>query len=164
MTENELRRGAVVQFADTFGPDDELPDAGTISGWAEAALGDLDAYACVRIVDAGEIKALNARYRGSDKPTNVLAFPVDLPADLPADLDDGCLGDIAICASVVEAEALAQHKPVDAHWAHLVVHGVLHLLGHDHDAPGPQREMEQREVEILASLGYEDPYQARTKV
>ena len=125
-------------------------------------------YVCVRIVDAGEIKSLNEQFRGIDKPTNVLSFPGpahgDASPDIAAEIDDGFLGDIAICASVIAAEALAQNKPADAHWAHMIVHGVLHLLGLDHEAPGPRQEMEQREVEILAALGYEDPYQVRTTV
>jgi probable rRNA maturation factor len=87
-------------------------------------------------VDAAESQALNLRYRGKDKPTNVLAFPAELPPELELPL----LGDLVICREVVEAEAAAQAKPLDAHWAHMVVHGTLHLVGYDHETAGRGRD------------------------
>lgn len=109
---------------------------------------------CLRIVGEGEMRALNARYRGRDYATNVLSFP----ADLPADLDLPLLGDIAICATVVAREAEAQHKTLAAHWDHMVVHGVLHLLGHDHERPAEADIMEAIERRVLAEFGWPDPY------
>jgi probable rRNA maturation factor len=106
------------------------------------------------LVDEPESRALNERYRGKDRPTNVLSFP----AELPEELDIPLLGDIVICAPLVAEEASSQGKPVEAHWAHLVVHGVLHLLGHDHQLESEAREMEALEVELLASLGFPNPY------
>jgi probable rRNA maturation factor len=99
-------------------------------------------------------RRLNAGYRGKDRPTNVLSFPA---APIERDLD-GSLGDLVICAPVVAAEARAQHKVLAAHWAHMVVHGVLHLHGYDHGAAREARQMEGLEVEILRGFGYQDPY------
>src|SRR5699024_4314824 len=107
----------------------------------------------VRIVDAAESAALNARYRSRDTPTNVLSFPagVDMPGLR-------VLGDLAICAAVVEREAREQGKAAAAHWTHMIVHGVLHLLGFDHIADDEAEQMEALERRILARLGYDDPY------
>ena len=109
----------------------------------------------VRIVDKDEMKVLNSRYRGKDCPTNVLAFSADLPPELGIAL----LGDIVVCAPLVREEALAQGKKERAHWAHLLVHGTLHLLGHDHQEPCEAAAMESLETRILAALGIPDPYQ-----
>ena len=108
----------------------------------------------VRLVDPAESRRLNATYRSRDRATNVLSFvaPVRQPGD------ERLLGDLVICAPVVAAEARAQGKTIEAHWAHLVVHGTLHLLGYDHARPRAARAMEAREVAILSRLGYANPY------
>lgn len=108
----------------------------------------------LRIVDETEMRGLNARFRGRDYATNVLSFP----ADLPAELDLPLLGDIAICAPVVRREAAAQGKAADAHWEHMIVHGTLHLLGHDHENTAEAERMEALERQVLAHLGRPDPY------
>jgi probable rRNA maturation factor len=134
-----------------------LPGVAKIRHWARSALAGRhrDAEVSIRIVDAAESQALNRRYRGQDKPTNVLAFPAELPPELELPL----LGDLVICREVVEAEAAAQAKPPDAHWAHMVVHGTLHLVGYDHESAADAEAMEALETEILAELGWPDPYQ-----
>ena len=117
---------------------------------AEAAAGGL----CVRVVGAASSRRLNREYRGKDRATNVLSFPAS-----PAERElAGSLGDLVICAGVVAAEALEQRKAPQAHWAHMVVHGVLHLHGHDHLSTRDARRMEGLEVEILRGFGYQNPY------
>ncbi|WP_394707589.1 rRNA maturation RNase YbeY [Sedimenticola selenatireducens] len=142
--------------------DDGIPGAMQFQSWAEAALnGRLDqAELVVRIVDREESRQLNREYRGKDKPTNVLSFPFEAPAVVESDL----LGDLVICAPVVTEEALAQDKLPQAHWAHLLVHGVLHLLGFDHINEQEAEVMEGLEVEILESLGFPDPYQSEREL
>lgn len=108
----------------------------------------------VRVVDEAESAALNEAYRGRRGPTNVLSFPFEAPPGAST----GLLGDLVICAPVVAREAQEQGKPARAHWAHMVVHGVLHLLGYDHQTPVQAVEMEDLERDILARLGYPDPY------
>jgi probable rRNA maturation factor len=108
----------------------------------------------LRIVDAPEMTELNGLYRQKPGTTNVLSFPYEAPPGIDTDL----LGDIVICAPVVMAEAQAQGKSLEAHWAHLVVHGVLHLLGYDHLEAQQAETMEALEIEILSTLGYPDPY------
>jgi len=112
----------------------------------------------VRVVDAEEGRTLNRDYRGKDGPTNVLSFPSDLPGFLRAQLEVLPLGDLVICAPVVAAEAAAEGRPLRAHWAHLTVHGVLHLLGFDHGDEADAGVMEAREVAALAALGMDNPY------
>jgi probable rRNA maturation factor len=133
-----------------------LPAVSRFRHWARTALVGRrrDAELSIRIVDAAESQALNRSFRGQDKPTNVLAFPAELPPELGLPL----LGDVVICREVVESEATAQSKPAEAHWAHMVVHGTLHLLGYDHETPADAGTMEQLEAEILAELGWPDPY------
>jgi probable rRNA maturation factor len=133
-----------------------LPEVARLRHWARSALAGQrrDAELSIRIVDAAESQALNRRYRGKDKPTNVLAFPAELPPELALPL----LGDLVICREVVEAEADAQAKPRDAHWAHMVVHGTLHLVGYDHGTAEEAAAMEALEAEILADLGWPNPY------
>lgn len=142
-----------VQYASTA-PD--LPDEAELARWATAALRDerTEAELSVRIVDEPESQALNRDYRGKDKPTNVLSFPFEA---LPG-AESALLGDLVICAPVVAREAAEQGKPLSAHWAHMVVHGVLHLLGYDHEEDADAERMEALEVEVLAGLGVADPY------
>ncbi|MFC4727874.1 rRNA maturation RNase YbeY [Coralloluteibacterium thermophilus] len=133
-----------------------VPAAVSFRRWVAAALADRVKRAdlAIRIVDEREGLAMNRHYRGRDYATNVLSFPAELPdgVDLPI------LGDIVICAPVVAREARAQGKPLNAHYAHLTVHGVLHLLGMDHDDPREAEAMETLERRILAELGIADPY------
>ncbi len=135
---------------------DQVPSGSDFERWVLASLNDSNGAVSLslRIVDEDESRRLNSDYRGQDKPTNVLSFPMDVNDESGAKL----LGDIVICGGVVKREASEQGKLEQAHWAHLTVHGVLHLLGFDHENPDEAREMETREVEILASLGYQDPY------
>ena len=123
--------------------------------WVRAALQDsyADLEQTICIVDEPRSRELNLRFRDKDSPTNVLAFPAE--SDL---LEYDCLGDLVICGPLVEIEAQQQHKPVDAHWAHLVVHGMLHLQGYDHQTDEQAMDMEALEIEILDSLGYTNPY------
>ena len=107
----------------------------------------------IRVVDAEESAALNSQYRRKQGPTNILSFPVP-----PESRRAGLLGDLAICAPVVAREAREQGKTLQAHWAHMVVHGVLHLLGYDHENDRDAEVMEARETQILAQFGYLDPY------
>jgi len=138
---------------------DDGPDEEDIRRWVQATLAaegrDGDAELTVRIVGEDEITELNRRYRHKDRPTNVLSFPFEAPPGVETDL----LGDLVIAAPVVAREAREQGKPLTAHWAHLVVHGTLHLLGHDHQTEAEAEIMEGREIAILAGLGYPDPYQ-----
>jgi probable rRNA maturation factor len=136
----------------------EAPGERDFARWTAAALADRHdaAELAIRIVDADEGAALNGRYRGRAGPTNVLSFPADLPAAIETPL----LGDLVICAPVVVAEAARQHKPALAHWAHLTVHGVFHLIGFDHQTDAEAAEMEALETHVLAALGYPDPYAA----
>lgn len=111
----------------------------------------------IRVVGAAESRKLNRTWRGKDKPTNVLSFPA-LPVGNGRHELVPELGDLAICAPVVAREAREQGKPAQAHWAHMVVHGVLHLLGYDHEVDRDAQIMEAREADILAGLGYSNPY------
>jgi probable rRNA maturation factor len=133
-----------------------IPDADTLRQWAGAALQERagPVELVIRIVDEVEMTALNRQYRGKDGTTNVLSFPGELPSEVGSAL----LGDIVICAPVVMRECVLQNKSHDAHWAHLVIHGVLHLLGFDHQAKDEAQRMEAREVRLLAALGFADPY------
>ena len=141
-----------IQNASEFEP---IPRQEQFALWVEAALqGKDDIELTLRLVDKSESRELNARFRGKDQPTNVLSFP----AELPPGIDIPLLGDIVICAPLVEEEAQAQDKPLQEHWAHLVIHGVLHLLGYDHQVEQDAIEMERIEVELLASLGIGNPY------
>ncbi|WP_432471873.1 rRNA maturation RNase YbeY [Amphritea sp. HPY] len=136
--------------------DSGLPSEEQLTQWVSAALNNKmdQAELSIRIVDAEESQQLNAEYRGKDKPTNVLSFPFEVPDGIELDL----LGDLVICAEVVSREAEEQKKPLFNHWTHMVVHGVLHLLGFDHINDDEAEEMEALETEILASLSIPDPY------
>ena len=144
-----------VQRATAFEP---VPDDRQFARWVQAALGgDAAAELTLRIVGEEEGRRLNRRYRGKDTATNVLSFPADLPPEIGLPL----LGDIVLCAPLIAAEAADQRKPADAHWAHLTIHGVLHLLGHDHLAAEQAEQMEALEIAMLESLGIANPYVAR---
>lgn len=132
-----------------------IPSPSALREWASAALGDADGEVTIRIVDEAESHELNGRYRGKDKSTNVLSFPYD--GDM---LGMPILGDLVICAPVVQREAQEQGKDARAHWAHMVVHGCLHLLGYDHEKDDEAEVMESRERQVLAGLGFDDPYAA----
>ena len=133
------------------------PSAKRLALWAAVAAGARGHHAelAIRIVGKRESRRLNAHWRGKDYATNVLSFPVE---GLPAIVRPRPLGDLVICAPVVAAEASEQGKTQSAHWAHLVVHGVLHLLGHDHEHDAEAERMERLERRLLAGLGFADPY------
>ena len=134
-----------------------VPDAAQFQAWVLQALqqaGHDGGELVIRIVDEDESRALNHEYRGKDKPTNVLSFPFEAPPEVPIEL----LGDLIICAQVVQDESIEQGKTAEAHWSHMVVHGCLHLLGYDHIKDDEAEIMEDLERQILATLGYPDPY------
>jgi probable rRNA maturation factor len=137
---------------------ERAPEDSDIRNWIRAALTDRqsDAEVSVRLVDVEEMSQLNHDYRDKNGPTNVLSFPAGLPEDLGLPL----LGDIVICAPIVAQEAVDQGKPTQAHWAHMTVHGTLHLLGYDHIEDEDARVMERMETVILASLHFPCPYGA----
>lgn len=139
-----------------------LPARPQFRQWVLAALTGagrrFDSEVAIQIVDAAEGQAMNRQYRDKDYATNVLSFPAEVPEGLPVDFDFPQLGDLVICAPVVAREAAEQGKPLDAHYAHLTVHGVLHLLGFDHIEEDEAEEMEALERQILATLGIADPY------
>jgi probable rRNA maturation factor len=115
----------------------------------------------VSVVGPAESRRLNAQYRGRDKPTNVLSFPVaQLPANATADGEPHPLGDLVICPQVLRSEAREQKKTLRAHWAHLVVHGSLHLIGYDHEDDSDADRMERREIAVLRRLGFANPYRS----
>lgn len=137
---------------------EDLPTEEQIVQWATAAVqpeGN-EVEMTVRIVDEAESHELNLTYRGKDRPTNVLSFPFECPDEVELPL----LGDLVICRQVVEREAVEQDKPLMAHWAHMVVHGSLHLLGYDHIEDDEAEEMESLETQIMQGLGFADPYLA----
>lgn len=132
-----------------------LPAEEKLQHWAEASyLEDDEAVASLQIVSSDEMQVLNRDYRGKDKPTNVLSFPMDLPEEIGLNI----LGDLALCDEVIEMEAQQQSKTAAAHWAHMVVHGMLHLQGYDHIEDDEAEVMEAKEIEIMKNLGFENPY------
>lgn len=139
-----------------------LPAPASFRKWVSAALDTRirEADLAIRLVDSREGRAMNRHYRGKDYATNVLSFPAELPEGLPKGVRLPLLGDLVVCAPVVAREAREQGKPLAAHYAHLTVHGVLHLLGWDHADDREAECMEQLEREILAGLGIGDPYLA----
>ncbi|WP_129139637.1 rRNA maturation RNase YbeY [Modicisalibacter coralii] len=146
------------------GADDALPDAARLARWVAGALthhrrhagsaGGGEVELTVRFVDDDESRGLNHDYRGRDRPTNVLSFPFEAPAGLDLPL----LGDLVICHGVVDREAREQAKPLAHHYAHMVIHGTLHLLGYDHIDDAEAEEMEALERRILADFDIPDPY------
>ena len=148
-----------------------VPPARSFNRWVQAACApylprnDQELALTIRVVGAAESRRLNRTWRAKDKPTNVLSFPAaplapgnnGVPSRFPAK-EFSELGDLAICAPVVAREAKEQGKPAQAHWAHMVVHGVLHLLGFDHESDRDATVMEAREMKILAQFGYDNPY------
>ncbi|MBP9956097.1 rRNA maturation RNase YbeY [Geopseudomonas guangdongensis] len=135
----------------------DLPGEAQLRQWCELALRQRTAPSelTIRIVDEAEGRELNHTWRGKDYATNVLSFPAEIPDGL---LDIPLLGDLVICAPVVAREAAEQGKRAEAHWAHLVIHGCLHLLGYDHIDDAEAEEMEALERQLLAELGHPDPY------
>lgn len=133
-----------------------LPSEANFRRWLEAVLPQFqpESEVTIRLVDVAESQELNHTYRGKDKPTNVLSFPFEAPPGIELPL----LGDLIICRQVVEQEAQEQDKALEAHWAHMVIHGSLHLLGYDHIEDDEAEEMESLETEIMLALGYPDPY------
>lgn len=140
-----------------------LPSSAQFKQWASSALQNKipSAELNIRIVSKDEITELNSTYRQKHKPTNVLSFPFDMPEELHDEIP--LLGDIIICADVIEEEAAAQHKTAEAHWAHMVVHGTLHLLGYDHEQQDEAEAMEAEEIKILLTLGFSNPYAINEK-
>ncbi|MCL7929795.1 rRNA maturation RNase YbeY [Halomonas llamarensis] len=137
-----------------------LPSEAELADWVGRVLAHHPAETrhevTVRLVDVSESQALNRDYRDKDTPTNVLSFPFEAPPEVPIPL----LGDLVICHAIVDQEAQQQHKPLAQHYAHMVIHGTLHLLGYDHIEDNEAEVMEQLECQILADLGIPDPYRA----
>ena len=138
---------------------EEAPDPQSIERWIGAAIGDQreSTELSIRIVDAEEGQALNEQFRGSTGATNVLSFPFENESPEPLPL----IGDIVICAPVVAKEAREQNKALNAHWAHMIIHGVLHLLGYDHQNETDANLMESLETDIMQGLGFPQPYSSQ---
>jgi probable rRNA maturation factor len=136
----------------------ELPSESLIETWINSVLTKYTTHfsLCVRIVDSEESQALNSEYRGKESPTNVLSFPFEMPECVEAETE--ILGDLIVCAEVVAREADQQGKKLFDHWAHMIIHGTLHLLGFDHINEEDAQEMEQLERDVLATLDIADPY------
>ncbi|SJM91547.1 rRNA maturation RNase YbeY [Crenothrix polyspora] len=134
----------------------DVPSLAQLQVWVDAALTELDHdnEIVIRLVDASESQALNEQYRHKHGATNILSFPVEIPDGIELDL----LGDLVICVPVVAKEALEQHKTLLDHWAHIVIHGVLHLLGYDHIDDGEAEIMESKEIALLQQLHIDNPY------
>lgn len=135
---------------------DNLPTEDQINQWLNVILPPFmsEVELTIRIVDESESQQLNNTYRHKNKPTNVLSFPFESPIEIETPL----LGDLVICKSVVEQEAKEQEKSLQSHWAHMIVHGCLHLLGYDHIDDDEAQEMESIEIEIMSELGFANPY------
>ena len=136
----------------------ELPSLEKLTLWAKTALltggRNLDSELTVRMVTADEIKELNSTYRHIDKSTYILSFPFECPEGLDLPL----IGDLVICFDILKKEAIEQHKTLEEHFAHLIVHGCLHLIGYDHIEPSDALIMEPLEIKALAQLGFDNPY------
>ena len=142
---------------------DGIPDVATIRRWIRRAIDGAgntsDVEVSVRVVDRAEMQVLNRRFRNKDRPTNVLSFPAGPIVGLPEGAA-GQLGDVVVCAAVVADEAEGQGKPLAEHWAHMLVHGTLHLMGYDHEHADDARVMESLEAKILEMSGISDPYRS----
>ena len=137
-----------------------LPSEENFQHWAQSSYaGNNEVVASLQIVSSDEMQVLNKDYRGKDKPTNVLSFPMELPEEVGINI----LGDLALCDEVIESEAEEQDKQVEAHWAHMVVHGMLHLQGYDHIGDDEANVMETKEIEIMKALGFNNPYKPTNK-
>ena len=135
---------------------EDVPSLTQLQQWANAAcLEDADVIASMQILSAEEMSSLNRDFSGKDKPTNVLSFPMQLPEHVEINL----LGDLALCAEIINAEAKQQDKSQEAHWAHMVVHGMLHLQGYDHIKDAEASTMELLEAQILKKIGINNPYE-----
>ena len=135
--------------------ENDVPEPALLQDWATAAyLNSVPAIVSMLVTDIDEMQQLNKQYRDKDKPTNVLSFPMQSPVEAGVFL----LGDIALCAPVIKQEARQQSKSEMSHWAHMVVHGMLHLQGYDHIKNDEAEEMEQLEIKILNQLGFSNPY------
>lgn len=147
-----------IAIEDTFYPPEQ-----DVQLWIDLVLSNqsnqdrnlLDSEITIRVVSEQESQTLNHQYRNKDKPTNVLSFPFESPAQIQIDL----LGDLVICADIVEKEAKLQNKLISHHWAHMIIHGTLHLLGFDHVEEQQAQQMEALEIALLAKLAIDDPYQ-----
>ena len=133
----------------------EVPPEASFLSWVDAVVSSEDVELGIRVVSASESADLNKTYRNKMGPTNVLSFPCDLPEWVPEKI----LGDIVLCRDVIEREALEQSKTQEAHWAHMVIHGVLHLQGYDHITEPDAQLMENREIMLLQQLGFLNPYE-----
>lgn len=160
MDEEQPENGVYIDLQIAVADTKNLPTAKELQKYAEAAILPRKPYAemTVRIVEEDESHELDLEYRGKDRPTNVLSFPFEYPEELPKECYGALIGDLVICKAVVEREALEQHKPLAAHWAHMIVHGSLHLLGYDHITDEEAAIMEPLETQTMLSLGFEDPY------
>lgn len=146
-----------LQLASRFS---DIPDTQQFQTWVDNCLTHLnisDAELTIRVVDEDESQHLNHTYRGKEKPTNVLSFPFEAPPGIEINL----LGDLVVCAQVVALEASQQKKKLWDHWAHMITHGTLHLLGYDHIDDEDAQEMETLEIHILDKLAIDDPYQIK---
>ena len=157
-----MRNGQALKLELALGTRAWSPPRSRMHSWAAAALGKQGAgrEIAVRVVAARESRALNKLWRGKDKPTNVLSFPAPEQSRRGRPRDVALpLGDLVICAQVVKQEAARDGKPVEAHWAHMVVHGSLHLAGYDHEVGRRERmRMERREISVLKRFGIGNPY------
>ncbi len=138
-----------------FDPMSNLPSPAQFTHWIAETVGTVPTAMTLRLALLHEAAQLNMKFRGKDYATNVLSFPLEFPEETGIPY----IGDIVICPDVVAREAAEQHKPLLAHYAHLTVHGTLHLLGYDHETEDDADEMETLETQILATLGFPDPYQ-----
>ena len=140
---------------------EEPPSRENFQKWVNLAYIEkqsVPAQVSIRIVSEAESQSLNTEYRNKNKPTNVLSFPMELPEQLIHELDIVMLGDLVICGSVVESEAVQQGKSSLSHWAHMVIHGMLHLQGYDHVSESDAEQMEDLEVKLLKKIGVNNPY------